>query len=295
LDARYLTAVGECLVFHKIIGKTSDLTPANFKANIRAFQSAHGGLLADGELGELTAWALQAQRAEAGPQLASVPVPVDSVPGGDASVPLNLRADAAAAANTLFAAIRAKGGIVTSAGGFRALSVKPNAHQSARSMHYPGLAFDLAVTTGSFNPDKDPFVIERSGTTSGPGYWRVWVRAPGGDERTVKATIHSGAWANIKVTTKTVTGKFLSFTDLAKAHGFQPIGPRSGYLAPTQKAYMSSEWWHFQYEAALIPNFSQLGIEMLRVGGGSYTANGIAAANPPLWEERRAMFKQRWN
>lgn len=294
MDARYLTAVAECLVFHKIIGQVSDLTQANFKANIRAFQMAHGGLLADGDLGELTAWALQAQRVEEGPQLGSVSVPVDSTAAVE-SIPMNLRADAAAAAANLFAAVRAKGGIVTSAGGIRPLSATANAHQSARSMHYPGIAFDLAVATGGFKPDSDPFVIERTGATSGPGYWRVWALATDGEERTVTASVHTGSWSNIKVTTKSVTGKFLNFTDMAKAQGFQPIGPRSGYLASTNKAYMSSEWWHFQYEAALIPNFSQLGIEMLRMGGSAYTSNGIASANAALWGERRALFKQRWN
>jgi hypothetical protein len=294
MDARYLRAVADCLVFHNIIGTPSELTDANFKAKVRAFQTSHGGLFVDGDIGELTAWELQARMVTDGPQLMSVNVPVDSTPSVQ-SVPMNLRADAAGAAAQLFASVRAKGGIVTSAGGFRPLSTTPNAHQSARSMHYPGLAFDLAVTTGGFDPDKDPFVLERTGATSGPNYWRVWSRATGGDSQTIKATVHSGSWNNIKVQTKTVTGKFINFSDLARAHGFQSIGPRSGYLAATSKQYMSSEWWHFQYEAALIPNFSQLGIEMIRVGGPTYTAERIRTANANLWDERRAIFRQKWN
>lgn len=179
MDARYLRAVADCLVFHNIIGSPSELTDANFKAKVRAFQTSHGGLFVDGDIGELTAWELQARMVTDGPQLMSVNVPVDSTPSVQ-SVPMNLRADAAGAAAQLFAAVRAKGGIVTSAGGIRPISTTPNAHQSARSMHYPGLAFDLAVATGGFDPDKDPFVLERTGTTSGPNYWRVWSRATGG-------------------------------------------------------------------------------------------------------------------
>ncbi len=293
MDERYLNAVAQCLVFHKVIGHASELTIANLKAKIRAFQTSHGGLLADGDIGELTAWALQEEMAAAQPQLKAVKVAVDDTPTVT-SVPMSLRADAAEAADALFADVRSLGGIVTSAGGFRSLSTVPNAHQSARSMHYPGLAFDLAVSTGGFDPDRDPFVLERTGAT-GAGYWRVWCRAAAGEDIKFTATVHSGSWDNIKVKTAPVSGRFVDFTGLAEAHGFRPIGPRSGYLGATGKRYMSSEWWHFQFEAALVPGFSQLGIEMLRVDGAAYTASGIRSANPDLWDERRAIFRQKWN
>jgi len=294
MEEKFIKAVAECLVFHRIIGDESDLNAANFKSMVRAFQSSYGGLLADGVPGSLTAWALQAEFAEAKPQLKSVGVAVDST-ATIRSIPMNLRSDAAAAAQALFTEVRDLGGIVTSAGGFRGLSVRPNAHQSARSMHYPGLAFDLAVSTGGFNVDTDPFVLERTGATSGRDYWRVWCRASGGAARTFEATYHTGGWDNIKPKKKTETGNYVNFSDLARKHGFQSIGPRSGYLSGTNKKYMSSEWWHFQYEAALVPHFSQLGIEMLRVDSANYTSDRIKSINPELWDERRSLFKEAWN
>ncbi|MCP4563128.1 MAG: hypothetical protein GY873_19840 [Bosea sp.] len=293
MNAEYISAIGRCLVFHGIIDSMSELTTQNFKSKITAFQLQHGGLLADGDPGGLTLWALQEPMLKNAANLKSISVKTDKAPGSGGFLKMSLREDAAAAFEKLAADVRAAGAIVTSAGGFRPLEVVANAHQSARSMHYPGLAFDLATDKGSggFAPDTDAYVLEWLGGAA--RRWTVWARATQGQSMTINATFHKWAPNNaVTVHSKIVSGDFINLTEIAGSHGFKPIGARSGYMQPTDKQYMSAEWWHFQYERALVRDFSLLGIEMLKIAG--FTPNAIQTKNPALWDERRAIFGDKW-
>ena len=65
-----------------------------------------------------------------------------------------------------------------------------------------------------------------------------------------------------KIKEKETTGVFFSFTDLAKAFGFEPIRARRSFYSGI---YTSAEWWHFQYEAGLAKGLSTFGRELLKV------------------------------
>ena len=61
---------------------------------------------------------------------------------------------------------------------------------------------------------------------------------------------------------KETKGVFFSFTDLAKAFGFEPIRARRSFY---KGVYTSAEWWHFQYEAGLARGLSTFGRELLKI------------------------------
>lgn len=297
-DERYMTRIGELLTFHGLLPAATALGKHNFIDAVASFQEKQGGLMVDGDPGIETLWALQLPWAEKGVKLKRVKSPADQAPGSGGYKVMELREDAAAAWEALRNRLNAQGALITSAGGFRPLASAPNASQSATSLHYPGLAFDLATDGGSgyANPVKDAFVIVAPKWEIGMR-WRLYARATQGIPMTLEGRYWGGAQVPDPV--KSVTGKFVDFTALAASHGFHPIGPRSAFFRTGQTAdgkparsYMSAEWWHFQYETALIPGLSQLGIEILRVAGN--TAASVPGANAALWEKRKATFGFDW-
>lgn len=157
-------------------------------------------------------------------------------------------------------------------------------------MHYPGLAFDVAVQSGFFKPDEDPFVVVKN--VAEDPYWIVYARAAGGTQQTLQATYGSGGWSDLKIKTKEVKGKFINFTELCRSHGFYPIRPRPLYLQDKNKAYLSSEWWHFQANHLLTPKISQFGIELLRLEG--ITEAKIQNENDAAWDNRLSIFGVNW-
>jgi hypothetical protein len=154
-------------------------------------------------------------------------------------------------------------------------------------MHYPGLAFDLASSSGFFKPDTDPFVI----TLGGSGYWEVWCRAPRGQETKLNALYWDTPSSGMD-RTKTVQGKFFSFTKTAAKYGFHAIRPRLSFTRARDRRYIGCEWWHFQANDLLIPNLSQLGIELMRIA--EYTPEYIRNANDTVWGRKQAIFQQDW-
>ena len=251
---------------------------------VRTFQDA-AGLVTDGVLGPLTAWELQKV-------LLRVPIPLTTVPVNPpndriSETRVTLRDDVAWAYQNLAAEVRAAGGHMTSAGGLRRLTSGANSTRSALSHHYWAGAFDLGLPSGFFDPDRDPFVIERTG----PRTWQVWARAKDAPERTVTATYWKSMRSGIDLT-KEVTAPLLDFTALARKHGFQPIGPRTPFTRSSNRLYGGAEWWHFQYEAALWPGISQIGIEILRMAGVS--EESFRKQNPGLWARSRSVFKEDW-
>lgn len=281
----YLDKLGELLAFHGVISGVSQLTQANLKTHVTTFQKKKG-LFADGDPGQNTLWALQKPFYGAKPKLGIEKIVVDPF-----SIPhIRLRSDAAALCREIKSAMDDVGARLTSDGGIRSLDDGANAHRSAKSMHYPGLAFDVAIQSGFWKPDTDPFVVVKN--TSDSPYWVVYARAQGGSEMTLQATYGSGGWDKLKVQTKTVKGKFINFTELCRAHGFYPIGPRPLFLQPKDKQYLSSEWWHFQANDLLTPKISQFGIELLRLEG--VTESRIQDENEAAWENRLSIFGSNW-
>ena len=188
-----------------------------------------------------------------------VKCPADKFPGRAGYTRVTLRSDAAKAYNTLYKEVQELGGYLTSAGGRRGLTAKKGKARSKKSFHYVGLAFDMALPTGMYKPDKDPYVIENLGNRR----WRVWMRCDKGEEMTIKGTYVTRSSGKTKLNKKEVTDKFIDFTSLALKHGFHSIRARSSFFKGG--SYGGAEWWHFQYEKALIKGKSTFGEELLKV------------------------------
>jgi peptidoglycan hydrolase-like protein with peptidoglycan-binding domain len=184
-----------------------------------------------------------------------VRVDADKVDGSRGYDRFYLREDASGAYNALRKEVRALGGVITSAGARRRLSSsKRSKSRSTKSMHYVGLAFDLALDSGMENPKKQRYAIENVGDRD----WNVWCKTD--NEEVPERTIHAFTYRCTRVP---VTGRYFSFTELARKHGFEPIKARGWFLRGGK--YTGAEWWHFQYERALEEGKSTFGTELLRM------------------------------
>ena len=185
----------------------------------------------------------------------------DIFPGRGGYKSLTLRSDVAKAYRDLYDDVHALGGIITTAGGKRSLTQKTSPSRSKKSMHYVGLAFDLALPTAMQDVRKDPYVVEDLGDRR----WEVWCRTEDESvpEKVIEACEVSTISGKTVISKKQVSGRFFSFTELAGQHGFKPIRARRSFFRGG--SYTGAEWWHFQYERALDPRKSKFGEELLRV------------------------------
>lgn len=207
-------------------------------------------------------------------------VEADQVAGSKGYSYFRLRRDAAEAYNALREDVLALGGVITSAGAKRPITdSKRMASRSVKSLHYTGLAFDLALDSGMNNPKKEKFVIEEVGARG----WNVWCRTD--DESVPVCKLEGYTYGNTKVI---VEGRFFSFTDLAKKHGFEPINARRSFKSGG--SYLGAEWWHFQFEKALTPGVSTFGGELLKV----YSLAEVRSKFKPWEEAKGAIWKESW-
>ena len=207
-------------------------------------------------------------------------VETDKVPGSQGYSYFRLREDAAEAYNDLRRDVLALGGVITSAGAKRPITdSKRMASRSIKSLHYTGLAFDLALDSGMNNPKKERFVIEEVGARG----WNVWCRTE--DESVPVRRLEGYTYHNTKVI---VEDRFFSFTDLAKKHGFEPISARRSFKGGG--SYLGAEWWHFQFEKALTPGVSTFGGELLKV----YSLSELKSKFEPWEISKNAVWKESW-
>ena len=198
---------------------------------------------------------------------------------------LFLRSDAAEAYKKVHEYLRSRGAKLTSSGGKRDLFAKVNANRSATSMHYCGLALDLYIWSAMTSaPENDPYVVRLLSLEDRT--LDVWAKCeiesvPEVAIRDV-LTYHDPKFQN----KKEVTGRYINLTQLFKEHGFQPIGFRRRFYE--DGAPLAAEWWHFQYEKALIPNVSTFGGELQKV----YSLNRLEKS--PVWRYRDRIFKINW-
>ncbi len=187
--------------------------------------------------------------------------PADIFPGRGGYGSLTLRADVAKAYKDLYDDVHTMGGIITTAGGKRPLTSKTSPSRSKKSMHYVGLAFDLALPTGMQNHNSDPYII----TDQGNRDWEVWCRTedPSVPVITLEAVTVSTKSGKTAISKKDVTGRFFSFTELANHHGFKPIRARKSFFRGG--SYTGAEWWHFQWEKGLTKGSSSFGEELLKL------------------------------
>ncbi len=253
------------------------------------FQEAEG-LYADGIAGPQTLHALdQALRnhilemrglaegsSDSSPQrLPFVRVPAD--PYRDGYDRFFLREDVASAYLQVREQVVEAGGRLTSSGARRALSARVSPSRSATSFHYTGRALDLHVGSGMERPARDPFVVTRDDDR----YWRVYARAPGGEDMELEAFTYAN-----RRRPRRAQGKFLDLTALFEQAGFARIRARKSFF--DGGTWLGAEWWHFQYEDGLVPEVTTFGDELLRV----YDRDTLEGTPP--WRFRDRVFKVNW-
>jgi len=188
-----------------------------------------------------------------------------------------LRKDAAEAYMKVRDIVVEAGGKLTSSGARRALDANVSPSRSATSFHYTGRALDLMVGSGMENRAKDPYVI----AADGDRYWRVYVRADGGQQMDISAVTYGSRNSG-----KDTSGKFLDLTALFEQQGFKRIRARQSFF--TGGTWLGAEWWHFQYEVGLEPGKTTFGHELLRV----YTEDQVK--NTPPWKYKDRVFGVNW-
>lgn len=216
--------------------------------------------------------------------------PADIFDGRQGYSRTTLRSDCAEAYKNLYADVHDLGGVITSAGGKRALRQKSGKNRSRRSMHYTGLAFDMALPTGMYKPKEDPFIIEKDG----PRHWIVWARSSNPDAEVrkiescrVRRRKNEKGKSYTEIVTETIEAPVFNFTELAAKHGFERIGARSSFLRGG--SYGGAEWWHFQFEKALTPGKSKFGEELLKVYSLEECEKFL------YWDDvKNSVFKKEW-
>jgi hypothetical protein len=263
-----------------------------------AFQTRYG-LLADGIVGkdtrtkmsELYRAQLFSLHGQDGHFARRDDVPADVYKDGYSN--FSVRADVAGQLSKVYEELHSVGALLTSAGGFRDLSVEANnSAMSVSSFHYTGRAIDLDVGSGMENPVTDPFVIvaEDGSGRAGSRLHRVYARAEQGQEMTLDPITYESPAG----TKKPVTGNFVDLTALMLSHGFERIRAKPKfYDTKNYKAsqrYLSAEWWHFQYQVGLLHHFTTFGDELKLV----WSQNQLEASTP--WRKcADYIFGENWN
>jgi hypothetical protein len=252
----------------------------NTDAILKEYQQKKG-LVADGIFGEKSFQALRTDIQKLtnwadAPRGSKISCPVTKYQKGYGD--FRLRTDAAYWFNKVSEACAAAGAIITSSGADRVLTADVSANRSPTSMHYIATAFDLYVYSAMVNPETDPFVVEKDGD-----YWRVWARAKTGVLRTIANPITYKQPLGSK---RAVSGVFVDFTAICEENHFKRIKPRQSFFKGGND--MGAEWWHFQNEFVLFPNFSTLGQELLEL----YSADKINRS--PVAKYKSATFKKDW-
>lgn len=188
-----------------------------------------------------------------------------------------LREDAATAYMRVRERVIEAGGILTSSGARRDLDAPVGASRSATSFHYTGRALDLFIWSGMVNRERDPFVV----TPDGDRYWRVFVRADGGEQVELNAVTYG-----LRKVGKPVSGKFLDLTALFEKEGFIRIRARPSFFSGGSR--LGAEWWHFQYVKGLETGITTFGDELLKV----YSEEQLIETPP--WRFRSRVYGVNW-
>jgi hypothetical protein len=271
-ESRYFGELSRLLRIHGVLSLGETVDAATHAEAVRTFQS-RAGLVADGVPGEGTLWRLQVDEAM-GNRLGIVKVPAERVAGSDGFDNFRLRSDVAPSYLAFHDAVVGLGGVVTSAGSLRGLDANVSTGRSSTSLHYSGIALDLATDSGMQRPARDACVVEADGKR-----WRVWCRSDAAAEVELEAV----TWSRGAITSSRIGVRAFDLSALAELHGFSRIGPRSSFPG----SYMSAEWWHLQATGVLVPYVSQFGIEMVRL-------HGVAEIErrPALWSSRGRIFRR---
>lgn len=220
-----------------------------------------------------------------GKKLKFVSVDADIL-GSNGYQSMTMREDAAVRYNALREECLALGGGITTAGSVRKLSAGGGSAQSATSLHYLGIAWDLALGSG-MQSLANPYIIVNEGDRN----WRVWMQCDDGKVPavTLQATLCTTQNKKTVLTTREVSGPYIDFTSLAAKYGFKPIRGRKKFFSGG--SYSSAEWWHFQCNDLLTPGVSTFGTELLR----SYDEKTIQANFCGDWADAsNDVWKENW-
>jgi Putative peptidoglycan binding domain len=224
-------------------------------------------------------------------------VPCDSVTGGIEKMPF--RNDVAYFFENLYKEVKLYGGSITSAGSLRGLGAKVSAGRISTSMHYPALAFDLATTDGMDKPQTDLYVIEKAENNK----WTVYVRCSidestdpmefagklAGKETTILNPI---TYSRRNGTRIPVTGLFVNFTELCKKYGFFPVSYHKDFA--NGGSQMGAEWWHFQNEFVLMPDWSSFQNELSLIYAPQTIIKNASPILQSAIKKTLYYFKQNW-
>ena len=199
---------------------------------------------------------------------------------------VSLRADAAQAYGTVYDAVHAQGGLVTSSGGIRGLGAKVTQNRSATSFHYTGRALDLYIYSGMVDANIDPYVLEWNGERS----FTVWARCSQDNLATAdlppETTVKNVSTYNNRHGQEQATGHFVNLTALFRDNGFEPIRARKRFFEGG--SMMSAEWWHFQWTEGLVEGHSTFGGELLKL----YRKETVEGTPP--WQSRNRVYGVDW-
>ena len=214
-----------------------------------------------------------------------VACPADKIAGKGGYTRVTLRSDAAESYKKLREEVVALGGVLTSAGGRRGLSSKAGPARSKKSMHYVGLALDLALPTGMQNPDKDVYLIVMEKGRR----WTVWCKTEKQSvpEVLIPATHVTRRRGKSVIRIKEVKCRAFNLTELFEKYGWKGIRGRRSFFKGG--AYGGAEWWHFQHEDVLEKNISTFGNELLKVYSLTQARSFI------YWDEsKNCVFGKNW-
>lgn len=288
----YLGELKKALIYNGIIGEAEDLTKDNYMDFVKEFQSKRS-LPITGLTDDKTLWALQYDLVKDSPRkkLATVDVDGNSKCGDMAN--FTFREDLKESFVNAMQEIHSYGGGVYSSGAMRYLNAPVTTGRSATSLHYTGIALDLCINAGFYDPDTDPYVVVRErfdsdveDWTSDDFYFKIYFRSPEGTPSVLKGIY----WEDHTSTAgpdlfKEVEGNFICLSDVMHKHGFGTIAPHPDFLSGPTRNYISSEWWHFNASWLLVRGFSVFGIELLKI----YDEETLKKSPP--WEYKEAIFK----
>jgi thermitase len=194
-------------------------------------------------------------------------VPADKLGQGYGDV--TIRADLKESYLKALKQVRALGGILTSSGGIRHLSVKATPGRSKTSLHYTGRALDLFIHTGMKGPN-DRYAVVRDGGSDAHPLWKVYCISETPDTAdplydaslVQQIELECAIWrAGKTYSTIKRSGRWICLTDVLARYGWNRIPARADW----RSNYLSVEWWHFQHHKGLIVGQSKFGPELTAV------------------------------
>ena len=152
-------------------------------------------------------------------------------------------------------------------------------------MHYCGLALDLYIWSAmSDKPENDVYAVKLLSMEDRK--LEVWAKCE--NDSTPEVTLNDVLnYRDPGLKNRhELTGRYVNLTQIFEEHGFHPISFRRRFAE--DGAPLAAEWWHFQYEEALIPNVSTFGGELQKV----YSLSRLERS--PVWRYRDRTFKINW-